>query len=54
MTWNASRIVISVNGADYQSYANPRNGNYVQWPFDCPQYLRLNVAVGGTLGGWVD
>jgi beta-glucanase (GH16 family) len=54
MSWDASRIVIGVNGMDYRSYANPRNGNYAQWPFDRPQYLLLNVAVGGNLGGVVD
>ena len=54
MTWDTSQIVIGVNGVDYFSYANPRNGNYAQWPFDRPQYLLLNVAVGGNLGGPVD
>lgn len=54
MTWNAGRITIGVNGVDYQSYNNLYNGNYAQWPFDRPQYLLLNVAVGGTLGGGVD
>ena len=54
MSWDANRILIGVNGVDFQSYANPRNGNYAQWPFDRPQYLLLNVAVGGNLGGAVD
>lgn len=53
LTWDADRIVIGVNGNDYFSYANPRNGNRAQWPFDRPQYLLLNVAVGGVLGGAV-
>lgn len=54
MTWDAERITIGVNGVDYQTYTNPNNGNYAQWPFDRPQYLLLNLAVGGTLGGAVD
>ena len=54
MTWDVDRITIGVNGVDYQTYANPKNGNVAQWPFDRPQYLLLNVAVGGTLGGPVD
>lgn len=54
MTWDAERIVIGVNGVDYFTYANPRNGQSAQWPFDRPQYLLLNVAVGGVLGGAVD
>lgn len=54
MQWDAERIVIGVNGVDYFTYANPRNGQTPQWPFDRPQYLLLNVAVGGVLGGAVD
>lgn len=54
MTWDADKIVIGVNGVDYFTYNNPRNGNRSQWPFDRPQYLLLNVAVGGVLGGAVD
>lgn len=54
MTWDAERITIGVNGVDYQTYTNPNNGNYAQWPFDRPQYLLLNLAVGGALGGAVD
>jgi len=54
MTWDADRIVIGVNGVDYHTYANPGNGDRTRWPFDRPQYLLLNVAVGGVLGGAVD
>lgn len=54
LTWDASRIVIGVNGVDYATYPNPGNGNRAQWPFDRAQYLLLNVAVGGVLGGAVD
>jgi beta-glucanase (GH16 family) len=28
--------------------------DYSAWPFSGPQYLLLNVAVGGSLGGEVD
>ena len=24
------------------------------WPFDAPQYLLLNLAIGGDLGGAID
>ena len=34
-------------------YLNPRTGQ-AAWPFDAPQYLLLNVAIGGDLGGAVD
>ena len=53
MTWDADKIVMGVNGTDYFTYNNPRNGT-AQWPFDLDQYLLLNVAVGGVLGGAVD
>jgi beta-glucanase (GH16 family) len=31
-----------------------KNANHHQWPFDDPQYLILNLAIGGFLGGPVD
>lgn len=54
LTWDGDRIQIGVDGNNYFSYANPRNGSYAQWPFDRPQFLLLNLAVGGDLGGTVD
>jgi beta-glucanase (GH16 family) len=39
----------------YNTVVNPKLAdpaqNYLQWPFDKPQYLILNVAMGGDLGG---
>ena len=37
----------------YYRAANPGTG-YGAWPFDFAQYLLLNIAVGGVLGGPVD
>lgn len=54
MTWDKDKVVIGVNGVDYFTYNNPGNGNPNQWPYDKPQYMLLNVAVGGVLGGAVD
>ena len=51
--WTADEIAIGVNGNVYHRYRNPRTGRPA-WPFDAPQYLLLNIAVGGTLGGAVD
>ena len=34
-------------------FLHPRSG-YAAWPFDFPQYLLLNIAIGGNLGGAVD
>jgi beta-glucanase (GH16 family) len=44
---------MAVDGAVYYRYPNPRVGRN-QWPFDLPQYLLLNLAIGGVLGGSVD
>jgi len=30
---------------------NPKDGNFSNWPYSGPQYLILNLAMGGTLGG---
>jgi beta-glucanase (GH16 family) len=54
MTWDADKVVIGVNGVNHFTYINPRNGNRAQWPFDRDQYLLLNVALGGALGGAID
>ena len=51
LTWNADSITVGVDGTDYFTYPNPRTGSYAQWPFDRPQYLLLNLAMGGDLGG---
>ena len=51
MTWTPSEIKIGVNGRVYNTYSKPTNATVNNWPFDSPQYLLLNVAVGGTLGG---
>ncbi len=53
MTWTATDIRFAVDGAEYYRYTNPGQGNR-GWPFDRPQYLLLNIAIGGTLGGAID
>lgn len=53
MRWEANGIHIGVNGQEYFSYPNPGDGRRDTWPFDRPQHLLLNVAVGGVLGGAV-
>ncbi len=51
--WTANEIAIGVNGIVYFRYRNPRTGR-ATWPYDAPQYLLLNIAVGVNLGGAVD
>ncbi len=54
LTWTADRIQIGVNDRIYFAFDNPKNGDTTRWPFDNPQYLILNLAIGGDLGGAVD
>jgi beta-glucanase (GH16 family) len=54
LTWTADSILIGVDDKNFFRFANPKDGDRRKWPFDSPQYLILNVAVGGDLGGPVD
>lgn len=53
MYWTAQQIVFAVDGKVHFTYKNPGTG-VDAWPFDAPQFMILNVAVGGDLGGAVD
>lgn len=48
--WTATRITVGVDDRNYYQYSNDNSGN-AEWPFDSPQFLILNVAVGGDWGG---
>ena len=51
LTWSADKLQLGVDGNNYFEFLNPKDGNYTKWPFDRPQYLILNLAMGGDLGG---
>ena len=53
MHWTADEVAMALDGVVYYRYANPRAGK-TTWPFNAPQYLLLNLAIGGVLGGAVD
>ncbi len=53
VSWNADRIVFSLDNVPYYTY-NPSVKNSSTWPFDAPQFLIMNIAIGGTFGGSVD
>ena len=57
MRWTERDITFGVDGVNTLTY--PRldvgaAGAARAWPFDRPQFLLLNVAIGGDLGGPVD
>ena len=48
--WTPRRIAMGIDGRTLFTFAKG-DGGRDEWPFDAPQYLILNVAVGGTWGG---
>ncbi|MEJ2703174.1 MAG: DUF3472 domain-containing protein, partial [Sedimentisphaerales bacterium] len=48
--WYPDRIDFFLDHQKYFSFENEGTGNDV-WPFDKPQYLILNLAIGGSWGG---
>jgi beta-glucanase (GH16 family) len=56
MLWTDKRIVFGIDGVDHFTYPRLDIGAEPQraWPFDAPQFLLLNLAIGGDLGGPVD
>lgn len=53
MHWTADDVMFAVDGFVHLRY--PRLAHApAAWPFDRPQYLILNLALGGHLGGDID
>ena len=52
MVWTHDTITIAVDGTPFHRYRKDGSGS-AQWPFDKPQYLLLNLAIGGQMGGEV-
>jgi len=48
--WTPQQISMSVDGQRYFTFEKESGGTAV-WPFDQPQYLILNLAIGGSWGG---
>lgn len=53
MHWTPDTLRFGVDGTVHFVYTNPGTGQD-RWPFDAPQFLILNIAVGGDFGGTVD
>jgi beta-glucanase (GH16 family) len=53
INWTKDKIDFTVDGVIHYTY-NPANKNNSNWPFNKPQFIILNVAMGGSLGGAID
>ncbi len=50
LEWTKEKIVFSIDHKPYYEY-NPANKNTSNYPFVAPQFIILNIAMGGTFGG---
>ena len=50
MEWFADHLDVFVDGQKYFTFTNENTGART-WPFDKPQYLLVNLAIGGSWGG---
>ncbi|MDC1439569.1 family 16 glycosylhydrolase [Flavobacteriaceae bacterium] len=50
VNWTAEKIEFSVDGMVFYSY-NPTVKTNENWPYTAPQFLILNLAMAGSLGG---
>lgn len=51
LTWTRDSIKQGIDGRNHMIYRNDHSGNHADWPFVQPQYLLLNLAVGGDYAG---
>jgi beta-glucanase (GH16 family) len=49
--WTPRHISMAVDGQRYFAFEKEPGGGAPVWPFDRPQYLILNLAIGGSWGG---
>ncbi|WP_405415195.1 family 16 glycosylhydrolase [Maribacter sp. Asnod1-A12] len=48
--WTPKKVEFILDGNKYHEFENTGNGQ-LEWPFDQPFHMKLNVAVGGDWGG---
>jgi len=48
--WDGEKMDFFVDNTNYFTFKNEHSGE-AAWPFDKPQYLILNTAIGGAWGG---
>lgn len=47
--WTPDAIIFSIDGQPFYTY-NPASKTPSTWPFDSPQFIIMNVAMGGNFG----
>ena len=52
MEWTPESVKMFVDGEHYYTY--DKRANELEWPFDSPQNIILNLAMGGGMGGDID
>lgn len=53
VNWSENQISFLIDDKIYYTY-KPNAKNAENWPFDANQFIILNIAMGGTLGGDID
>lgn len=54
INWTTEKIEFTVDGVVKGTYVKPTDNSTSNWPFFRDQFLILNIAMGGTLGGAID
>ncbi|WP_321516818.1 family 16 glycosylhydrolase [Marinifilum fragile] len=53
VNWSENQITFLIDDEVYYTYA-PEDKNADNWPYNADQFLIMNVAMGGSLGGTID
>ena len=49
--WEKDSLACRIDGESVGTYRKPANATDDDWPFDKPEYLLINLAIGGSWGG---
>jgi beta-glucanase (GH16 family) len=52
LIWTPEKLEWYANDVKYHTYTKPAGSDYRRWPFDKEFYLILNLAYGGSWGGY--